>query len=131
MKLMMKHIPIVRERLLKHQNRICPLCGGVMGGTGKKPALDHDHVTGFVRDVICLNCNGIEGKITNLANRAKHKMTKLEWLRNLVAYLERHETPRHGGVIHPTHKTEAEKRLARNKKAQKRRAEIKAKAKEL
>jgi len=115
-----------REALLKKQGRRCPLCDGVMGGKGKQPVLDHDHNTGFIRDVICRNCNGIEGKVFNLARRAKNKFTEKEWLERLLAYYERHETPQHGGYLHPTYKTEAEKRLARNKKARERRAKLKA-----
>ena len=115
-----------REFLLKKQGRRCPLCDGVMGGKGKQPVLDHDHGNGHIRDVICRNCNGIEGKVFNLACRAKNKLTEKQWLERLLAYYVRHETPQHGGYLHPTHKTEAEKRLARNKKARERRAKLKA-----
>lgn len=113
-----------RDILVKQQGRVCPLCQGKFG-TGKDPVLDHDHKTGFVRDALCRNCNGIEGKIYNLANRAKGKLTVEQWMANLHAYWERHKQPQHGGVLHPTHKTEAEKRLARNKKARERRARLK------
>lgn len=92
----------------------------------KKPALDHDHQTGFLRDVLCLNCNGIEGKVFNLARRAKGNMTEVEWIENWLAYHKRHATPQHGGVLHHTHKTEEEKRLERNRKARLRRAKAKA-----
>jgi hypothetical protein len=92
----------------------------------KTPALDHDHATGFIRDVLCLNCNGIEGKVFNLARRAKATLTVEEWLGNLLAYYQRHATPQHGGVLHHTHKTAEEKRLAINAKARKRRAKAKA-----
>ena len=115
-----------REALLKKQERRCPLCNGVMGGKGKQPVLDHDHGNGYIRDVICRNCNGMEGKVFNLARRAKNKLTEKQWLERLLAYYVRHETPQHGGYLHPTHKTEAEKRLARNKKARERRAKLKA-----
>jgi hypothetical protein len=115
-----------RDALLRKQKRRCPLCDGVMGGKGKQPVLDHDHQTGYIRDVLCRNCNGMEGKVFNLARRAKNKFTEKEWLERLLAYYERHETPQHGGYLHPTHKTEAEKRLARNKKARERRAKLKA-----
>jgi hypothetical protein len=94
------------------------------GTRGKKPALDHDHETGYIRDVLCLNCNGMEGKVFNRARRA-NKGGELEWLKNLVSYLERHSTPQHGGYIHPTYKTEEEKRLARNKRARQKRARAK------
>ena len=91
----------------------------------KEPVLDHDHTTGFLRDVLCRNCNGIEGKVFNLARRAKAGLTTEEWLRNLVAYWERHASPQHGGILHHTHKTEEEKRLARNAKARAKRAAAK------
>ena len=97
----------------------------VSAAAKKKPCLDHDHTTGYIRDVLCLNCNGVEGKIFNLARRAKAKKTPIEWLHRLVKYYARHETPQHGGLFHPTHKTPEEKRLARNAKARKRRAALK------
>lgn len=110
-----------RTLLKQKQQSICPLCKGKMGVKVKQPVLDHDHTTGFIRDVLCRNCNGMEGKVFNLSRRAKHKGTELEWLERLVEYYKRHRTPKHGGLLHPTHKTEAEKRLARNKKARERR----------
>ena len=120
-------VPLVRNKLLEKQKHKCPLCGGVMkGAKGKKPALDHDHVTGYIRDVLCLNCNGMEGKVFNRARRA-HKDNEIQWLENLVAYLKRHSTPQHGGYFHHTHKTAEEKRLARNKKARLARARAKGK----
>ena len=115
-----------RAKLLEKQGYKCPLCEGSMkSGWDKKPALDHNHVTGYIRDVLCLNCNQFEGKTFNGARRSKHKLTELEWLRNLVAYWERHEEPQHGGILHPTHKTEDEKRLKRNAAARKKRAALK------
>ena len=117
----------VREALLKRQGYRCPLCDGTMRSNSKKqPVLDHDHKTGFLRDVLCRNCNGIEGKVFNLARRAKGDLTVEEWLRNLLNYYKLHSTPQHGGIFHHTHKTAEEKRLARNAKARARRAAAKA-----
>jgi len=117
----------VRTALLARQEYRCPLCRGSMKANSKKnPALDHDHETGFIRDVLCLNCNGIEGKVFNLARRAKADLTPSQWLENLIAYYERHRTPQHGGILHHTHQTEEEKRLARNKRARTLRAKAKA-----
>ena len=117
-----------RDILLKKQDYTCPLCKGRMRtAKDKTPVLDHDHKTGFVRDVLCLNCNGIEGKVFNLARRARNGGTEIEWIERLLAYWRRHEKPQHGGVWHPTHRTEAEKRLARNKKAREKRAALKEK----
>ena len=115
----------VTQLLLKKQGYKCPLCGGSLkAGAKKDPVLDHDHRDGHVRDVLCRNCNGIEGKIFNLSRRAKNGKTEIEWLANLVRYWHKHQTSQHG-VHHHTHKTAEEKRLARNKKARIRRAAAK------
>lgn len=112
----------VRKALLEEQKQLCALCGGKLGGTGKQPVLDHCHQSGFIRDVLCRNCNGIEGRVFNLARRAKHNLTEIEWLQRMVMYHARHQTPQHGGLLHPTHKSEEEKRLARSRQASKPRA---------
>lgn len=112
--------------LLKQQGYKCPLCGGSLRATSNKDAvLDHDHKHGHVRDALCRNCNGIEGRVFSLARRAKHELTELEWIENLVAYLTRHQTAQHG-LVHHTHKTADELRLARNAKARKRAAKLRA-----
>lgn len=108
----------VTEALLKRQEYKCPICGGSLSARStKSPALDHDHSTGYIRDVLCINCNGIEGKIHNLTRRLGKTVPKIVALQNLIAYWQRHETPQHGGIFHHTHKTEEEKRLQRNKRA--------------
>ena len=113
-----------RAKIAESQGHICPLCKSSMkGAKGKKPALDHCHTTGRLRGGLCLNCNGMEGKIHNLARRGLKGNPK-EFLQNLLAYWEHYEeNPRE--YLHPTHKTESEKRLARNKKARERRAKLK------
>ena len=123
-------VETVRQKLLVKQSYRCPLCDGTMFGNSKKnPALDHDHNTGYLRDVLCINCNGIEGKVFNLVRRARGTLTTEERLRNLLGYYQRHSTPQHGGIFHHTHKTAEEKRLATNKKARLKRAKAKAVAK--
>lgn len=90
--------------------------------------LDHDHGTGHIRAVLCRNCNGIEGKIYNLANRAKRDATPLWWLEKLCEYWKHYiENPT--GVYHPVHKTADEKRLLKNKRARLKRAKLKKAAK--
>lgn len=74
-----------------------------------------------------MNCNGIEGKVHNLARRACGKSTVDVWIQSLLDYWKAHEVPQYNGIFHPNHKTEEEKRIARNKKAKKRRAAKKAK----
>jgi hypothetical protein len=125
-KLKRSDVPLVTAAILKRQDFKCPLCEGSLRATAAKtPALDHDHATGFVRGVLCVHCNGIEGKVFNLSRRAKNKLTPKQWLANLQQYWETHSTPRYGGLIHHTHKTEEEARLARNAKARRARAKAK------
>lgn len=113
-----KNISTATLILLKKQGGTCPICAGKLGtNTVKRPALDHDHTTGYIRDVLCINCNGLEGKLFNLTRRFGKHMTPELVLQNILAYWLRHKVPQHGGFIHPTHKTAAEKRLATLKRA--------------
>lgn len=107
--------------LVKQANR-CALCRISLARADTKDiCLDHCHVTGNIRAVLCRNCNGIEGKVYNLANRAKRDATPIWWIERLLAYWKQYgENPT--GVYHPTHRTADEKRLLRNKRARKRRA---------
>jgi hypothetical protein len=117
-------IPQVKAALLKRQGNVCPICRNALSITGS--CLDHDHYTGQIRGVLCRNCNGIEGKIKNLAVRGKRHSTIKEYLGRIILYWLEHETDR-TGLLHPLHKTDDEKRLARNAKAKKARA-VKKKA---
>ena len=108
-----KEIKAFRELLLAKQDGRCKICRILIHDGG---CLDHCHVTGHIRSVLCRNCNGIEGKIFNLVRRAKRHMTEIQWIETLVRYWsETIENP--SGVFHPTHKTDDEKRLLRNKRA--------------
>lgn len=118
-------VPPTKVALLLAQQGRCVLCRHPISA-GDDSCLDHDHTTGVVRDVLCRNCNGIEGKVHNLARRCKRDATPLWWLKNLVAYWERHATPQRN-LLHPTFKTEAEKRVKRNKVAREKRATKKKK----
>lgn len=122
-----KDIPDVKQDLLEKQNYLCGICGNDLSGyQGRDICLDHCHTTGHIRGVLCRNCNGVEGKVYKLANRAKQGHAILVWLKRMIKYVEKHQkTP--SGIIHPTHKTEDEKRLLRNKKARERRAKKKSK----
>ena len=113
----------VRTRILAAQGFKCALCGRslrtakVRGGA----ALDHCHDTGAIRGVLCVTCNGGEGKIKNTAIRYGGGSTNWrKWLRELMSYLGYHSVNRHG-LLHPTFLTDEEKRLKRNKKARLRR----------
>lgn len=107
----------------KRQNGRCPLCTRSFG-TRVIECLDHDHVTGLIRGVLCKNCNGIEGKIKNLAARGRVGLTSVEYLQKIIDYWTLYETDR-TGLLHPLHLTPDEKRIKTNTKARKKRAAAK------
>jgi hypothetical protein len=45
------------ETLLKKQRGKCAICKGHSGRKGSRFAVDHDHKTGKVRGLLCLQCN--------------------------------------------------------------------------
>ncbi len=128
MKLKAKDLPKVRQAIMRAQGMKCPLCQQPLGSnTKKKPALDHNHTTGYIRGVLCVNCNGKEGKCWNAARTAAGKgNSPYDWLKRLIAYHDAHNVPQWGnstrkGLIYPTFKSKNEKRLATLAKAKRRR----------
>ncbi len=115
-------VKAVRNKLLANQGARCALCQIEI--SEDQAVLDHNHTTGFLREVLCRNCNGIEGKISNLANRAKRKHTREWFLQRLIQYWDKHSVAQ-TDLVYPTHKTDDEKRLRANKKARERRAAAK------
>jgi hypothetical protein len=114
-------VKVAREGLLLAQNGRCALCLRIIR---KDPVLDHDHHTGAVRGVLHRGCNALLGKVEN--NYRRYGVEDLgAFLHGAPVYLIRHRENR-TGLLHPTHKTEEEKRLARNAAARKRRATKKA-----
>lgn len=124
MKMKQKDIPIVKGVILETSLN-CPLCGTPWSRIEPKNiCLDHCHVTGYIRSVLCRNCNGNLGRLEGLATRSKKSLPMLSWLRNAYEFLEHHKIPRTDWV-HPTFKTAEEKRIARNAKARAARAKLK------
>ena len=111
----------MRTAILNQQGNKCWLCDIDLSGV--TACLDHDHVTGALRGVLCNNCNGIEGKIFNLARRAKRQKTELDFISYIISYwVYFKQNPR--DIIHPTHRTKEEKRIRRNKLARERRKRL-------
>jgi len=54
------------EIMFKEQNGVCAICCqpeiAKFNGKIQHLAVDHDHVTGIVRGLLCLNCNHVLGK---------------------------------------------------------------------
>ena len=61
------------------QSGRCAICGGV-NANGKRLAVDHDHETGLIRELLCLSCNLVIG----------HARDNPETLRAGALYVEKH-----------------------------------------
>ena len=116
-------VKVIRQQQTAQQGNLCALCG--LPGVAKDPVLDHNHQTGAVRGTLHRSCNALLGKVENNAARFGVKSLPA-FLHGAAKYLQVHST-NITGIIHPTHKTEDEKRIARNKKAVVRRAAAKRK----
>jgi hypothetical protein len=70
-----------RLALLADQHYRCAICGYVQGSDcNRRLSVDHDHVTGRVRGLLCTRCNSAIG----------HMMDDPVRLRDAAAYIERH-----------------------------------------
>jgi hypothetical protein len=111
-----------RERLYLHQSGRCGVCSfHIVKGDD---VLDHDHDTGAVRGVLHRSCNALLGKIENAYRRFGVK-DLAAWAQGMPTYLQKHRVNQ-TGLLHPTHRTDEEKRVRRNAKARKTRAARKA-----
>lgn len=119
-----REMPIVKAAIIKQQGGICPLCK--RGLTVETGCMDHDHVTGRVRGILCRGCNGAEGKIKNAIARygGGLRTDMVEFLLNLASYIGYYrDTPR--PFLYHLHRTPDEKRELKNKRARKKRAAAK------
>lgn len=115
-------LPIIKKKLIAKQNGVCPLCGNsLLTKPSRDVVVDHCHKTGYIRAALCRGCNGVEGKIINLVMRFGKSARVEYFIERLLNYWKLHRSPQ-TEWIHPTHKTEDEKRLLRNKKAREARA---------
>lgn len=117
-KLRVAEVAEVRVKLLAQQEYRCALCRLPLAPP--EAVLDHDHSTGAIRASLHRPCNALLGKVEN--NYRRYGVSNLAaWAQGMPAYLQQHAVNR-TGLLHPTHKTDEEKRLARNAKARKTRA---------
>jgi len=97
-----KDIPELRDKILKEQGGICPICRR----EPKRACLDHEHKkkikgTGQIRGVLCSTCNVFIGKSENNCMRYGISQKDLPMiLRNTADYLEKEQYP----FIHPSDK---------------------------
>lgn len=130
-KLKTKNLKDTRLALLKSQDFKCAICG--LACSEDQAVMDHYHGQdiipgdgqgGYVRGVLHRGCNAVEGKIVNALKRYGIKDVK-SYLSGLLAYHELHST-NVSGLIHPLHKTAEEKKELAKKRAQKKKAILKA-----
>ncbi|MFG3644879.1 endonuclease VII domain-containing protein [Micromonospora sp. NPDC047762] len=70
------------QELLAEQGEVCAICGGA-----DPQHLDHDHRTGWVRGILCFNCNGGLGQFRDSPMRLARAITYLRgttWQRALI-----------------------------------------------
>ena len=71
------------DAMLAAQGGVCAICGCPPSGKRRHLAVDHDHVTGNVRGLLCTKCNTVLG----------HADDKKEILVAAIAYLELPQRP--------------------------------------
>jgi hypothetical protein len=103
----------IRERMLKEQKGICPLCGYPIDSD---PVLDHCHDTGKIRGVLHRQCNHAEGRVLDWIKRTGKRVNPLAFIKSLAAYWS---TDFSKNPYHYTHSTAIEKEIRRLKKQQK------------
>jgi hypothetical protein len=109
-------IAAARQQLATQQQGRCAICQLPL----HHDVLDHDHSTGAVRATLHSGCNALLGKIEN--NYKRYGVANLSaFLNGVAGYLQRH-TMNQTGWLHSTHRTDDEKRVARNTKARRTRA---------
>lgn len=51
------------DKILAHQGGVCYACRQAEPVKGRRLSVDHDHVSGLVRGLLCSRCNPILGKL--------------------------------------------------------------------
>lgn len=116
MRLKTTEVAEVRKDMMAMQGGRCALCGQPLGTKAPlDPVLDHDHHTGAIRGVLHRGCNSLLGKVENGAARYGVRNLLL-FGAGLSTYLRVNLTNT-SGLLHPSFKTETEKRELRNKRA--------------
>lgn len=67
------------DETLKSQNNVCAICAKPNTSSKRRLAVDHHHISGKVRGIICYNCN-----------RALHAFDDLDLFNKIMLYLSKH-----------------------------------------
>lgn len=112
-----------REATLAKQGGKCALC--CLPVKPAEAVADHCHTSGVMRAVLHRSCNALLGKIENNYARygVKSPVQLAKMLSNTVSYLACYASHLTADLpLHPTFRTDDEKRELRNKRARKARA---------
>lgn len=124
-RLKQSEVAAFRNKALAVQGGRCLMCLEPIDPS--EAALDHCHTTGEIRGVLHRGCNAMLGHIEN--NRPRHKLMDVRrfsvFLSRVIPYINMNVGLPRSGAIYPTHKTDDEKRLLRNKRARVARARAK------
>lgn len=63
--------------LYKHQGGVCKVCGGTNKNMSKL-AVDHSHITGKVRGLLCIRCNTVLGAVNDSKSLLKRLIKYLQ-----------------------------------------------------
>lgn len=120
-----REVEVIRKAMVAQQGGRCAICQGpIMPRAPFDAVLDHDHSSGAIRATLHRSCNALLGKVEN--NAARFGVKDLAAFSHGVGkYLMVHKT-NITGMLHPTHKTADERRIAANKKRRVARAAKKA-----
>lgn len=70
------------DEKLASQNERCVLCAVHISEVNRMFAVDHDHVTGKIRDLLCHHCNTALARLEAIEG----------WAHKAIAYLDKHKT---------------------------------------
>jgi hypothetical protein len=109
-----RDIKLEREKRLKRQKGVCPLCGTEI--LPEEAALDHSYDTGHVRATLHRSCNGAEGQIKRWAGQRSRGNDPTLFLKNLLKYWEKDYSK---NLIHPTFGKRERKKRAKTGRTRK------------
>jgi hypothetical protein len=66
------------NKILEQQDHCCAICSAPQTSFARRPHVDHDHKTGFIRGLLCPRCNTALGKLDD----------DVQILRRAIDYLE-------------------------------------------
>lgn len=88
--------PGMKEKLLEKQNYLCKICGKDIKDNAQ---IDHDHITGEVRGLLCSRCNMSVGiyetygrEVLDYLIQTKSRPDKDEWLMDIAKQVSRRST---------------------------------------